>query len=82
MSDGMRVFVNSTPIDVPPGTAVQGALLAHDPSCAARLADGTAVVTDARGIELPLDTPLSAGSILRLIVRARRGERPDGDDDG
>ena len=33
---------------------------------------GTALVTDARGIELPLDGPLEAGSIVRVVVRARR----------
>jgi hypothetical protein len=74
----MRVFVNAAAVDVPPGTDVRGALTAHDPAVAPRVADGTALVTDARGIALPLDEPLSAGSILRVVVRARRG--PSGDD--
>ena len=33
----------------------------------------TALVTDARGIEVSLDAPLAAGSILRVLGRARRG---------
>jgi hypothetical protein len=69
----MRVFINATPVDVAPGTDVRGALRAHDPAMEASAVAGTALVTDARGIELPLDGPLAAGSILRLIVRARRG---------
>jgi hypothetical protein len=68
----MRVFVNATPVDVASGTDVRGAILAHDPALEARAAAGAALVTDARGIELPLDGRLEAGSILRVVVRARR----------
>jgi hypothetical protein len=76
----MRVFVNAAPVDVAPGTDVRGAIGAHDAALAARAAEGAALVTDARGIELALDAPLSAGSILRVVVRARRDSRdPDAD---
>ena len=75
----MRIFVNATALDVPAGTDVRGAVAAHDPTLAARVAAGTAFVTDGRGIELEGDTELEAGSILRVVVRARRG--PGGDDD-
>ena len=74
----IRVFVNASPVDVAPGTDVRGALAAHDPELARRAIEGGALVTDARGIDLPLDTPLAAGSIVRAVVRARRGE-PDAD---
>jgi len=74
----IRVFVNASPVEVAPGTDVRGALAAHDPELARRAAEGAALVTDARGIELPLDTPLAAGSIVRAVARARRGE-PDAD---
>jgi hypothetical protein len=76
----MRVFVNARPVDVDAGTDVRGALRAHDPALEASAAAGTALVTDARGIAVPLDERLSAGSILRVVVRARRGE-PDPDAD-
>jgi hypothetical protein len=76
----MRVFINATPVDVEPGTDVRAALRAHDPALEASAADGAALVTDARGIAVPLDQRLSAGSILRVVVRARRGE-PDPDAD-
>jgi hypothetical protein len=77
----MRVFVNATPIDVEPGTEVRGAVEAHDPDLAARLAAGAAYVTDARGIELPGTAPLEAGSILRVVVSARRAAAEDADAD-
>jgi hypothetical protein len=69
----MRVFVNAAPVDVAPGTDVRGAIRAHDSTLEARAMEGAALVTDARGIELPLDAPLSAGAIVRVVVRARRG---------
>ena len=68
----MRVFVNATPIDVEPGTDVRGAVGAHDPALAEKLAAGAAYVTDARGIQLSGGTTLQSGSILRVVVSARR----------
>jgi hypothetical protein len=79
MSGPIRVFVNAVPVDVAPGTDVRGAILAHDPEMAASAASGAALVTDARGIELPLDGVLTAGSIVRVVVRARRGQQGDAD---
>lgn len=75
----MRVFVNATPLEVEPGTEVEGAVRAHDATLAAKLVSGAAFVTDARGIELPLNARLSAGAILRVVVSARRGEGDDAD---
>ena len=68
----MRVFVNATPVEVAAGTDVRGAIRAHEPALEASAGAGAALVTDARGIELPLDGLLEAGSILRVAVRARR----------
>jgi hypothetical protein len=76
----MRVFVNATPVDVEAGSDVRGAIRAHDPALEVSAASGAALVTDARGIAVPLDERLAAGSILRVVVRARRGEaEPDAD---
>lgn len=77
----MRIFVNATPMDVEPGTDVRAAVRAHDPSLDARVAEGAAYVTDARGIALADDAALAPGAILRVVVRARRGAEesdPDG----
>jgi len=72
VNPGIRVFVNATPVDVPAGTDVRGAIRALDPALEASAATGAALVTDARGIALPLDGALDAGAILRVVVRARR----------
>jgi len=80
VSSGIRVFVNAAPVDVASGTDVRGAIRAHDSALEARAMEGAALVTDARGIELPLDAPLSAGAILRVVVRARRGGQDPGRD--
>jgi hypothetical protein len=69
----MRVFVNASPVDVEPGTDTRGAIRAFDPALEARAVEGAALVTDARGIALPLEAVLEAGSILRVVVRAGRG---------
>jgi hypothetical protein len=68
----MRVFVNAVPLEVATGADVRAAVLALDPELERRLAGGSAYVTDARGIEVPPDATLSQGSILRVVVSARR----------
>lgn len=75
MSERIRVFVNATPVDLSAGSDVRAALHAHDPALEAGAAAGTARVTDARGLALPLDAPLAAGSILRVVVSARRAQQ-------
>ncbi len=73
MSLLLRVFIDGTGLDVPPGTTVLTAMHMHDGAIAERVAAGTAYVTDARGIEVGPDDRLAAGSILRVVPRARRG---------
>jgi hypothetical protein len=68
----MRVFVNAAAVEIPKGADVRAAVQAHDPDLAQRLAAGAAFVTDARGIELAPEASLSEGSILRVVVSARR----------
>jgi hypothetical protein len=68
----MRVFVNAVPLEVGTGADVRAAVLALDPELERKLAGGSAYVTDARGIEVPPDATLSEGSILRVVVSARR----------
>ena len=73
----MRIFVNATPLDVPDGSDVGHAVAVHDAALAEQVAAGTAYVTDARGIEVAAGSRLEAGSILRVVVRARRGGGSD-----
>jgi hypothetical protein len=69
----MRIFVNANVVEVDPGTDVDGALRAFDAALADKLAAGSAYVTDARGIALAPEARLAEGSILRVVVSARRG---------
>jgi hypothetical protein len=73
----MRVFVNAVPLEVGMGADVRAAVRALDAELERKLAGGAAFVTDARGIEVPPDATLAEGSILRVVVSARRaaGER-------
>jgi hypothetical protein len=76
----MRVFVNAVPVEVGTGADVRAAVLAHDAALEPKLAAGAAYVTDARGIEVPMDAGLAEGSILRVVVSARRvAGDPDAD---
>ena len=68
----MRIFINDRPFDASDGADVGSALIAGNPDLARRLEDGTAYVTDGRGIRVALDSPLAAGSILRVVLNARR----------
>jgi hypothetical protein len=73
MSEAMRVFINGAPVDILPGSDVRAALRTHDPALEERVVAGMAFVTDARGIEMDSAARLSAGSILRVVIRSRRG---------
>jgi hypothetical protein len=76
----MRVFVNAVPLDVGKGSDVRAAVRALDADLERKLAGGAAFVTDARGIEVPPDATLAEGSILRVVVSARRtAEERDAD---
>jgi len=73
MSDTIRVFVNTTAVDLPSGSDVGRAVRAFDADLEASIARGAAYVTDGRGIEMDPTTRLASGAILRVVMRARRG---------
>jgi hypothetical protein len=74
MKDTIRVFVNGGPLDLPAGADVAQAVRLFDPALERQIAAGTAYVTDGRGIEIDSTARLTAGAILRVVVRARRSE--------
>lgn len=74
-----RVFVDAQAVEVRPGSVARDAIAAQDPSLLPRLADGTAYLTDGRGIRLDPEAPLAAGAILRVVKSARRASEPDAD---
>jgi hypothetical protein len=76
----MRVFVNAAPLEIDKGADVRAAVRALDPELERKLAGGGAFVTDARGIEVAPEAVLAEGSILRVVVSARRAaEERDAD---
>jgi hypothetical protein len=70
----IRVFVNASAVDLPAGAGVGDAVRAFDAGLEASVARGSAYVTDGRGIEIDPDSRLASGAILRVVVRARRGD--------
>ena len=79
MTASISVFVNGAVLNLPQGTSVGAAVRALDPALERRISDGSAYVTDARGIEISCGEPLAAGAILRVVVRSRRGADVDAD---
>jgi hypothetical protein len=73
MRETIRVFVNTTAVDLPAGADVRQAVRVYDPAVESQIATGTAYVTDGRGIEIAPAASLESGAILRVVVRARRG---------
>jgi hypothetical protein len=67
----VRVFVNGSGVDVPAGSAALDAVQAWSAAAAGEVSAGTRLITDSRGLPIDAATPMSAGSILRLI--AKRG---------
>jgi len=75
----IRVFVNERPVDVAAGATVADAVMAFDAELGARVAEGAASTTDARGIEVPVADRVGAGSIIRVVTSVRRRPEPDAD---
>ncbi|HEX8942036.1 MAG TPA: hypothetical protein VF785_02795 [Gemmatimonadaceae bacterium] len=67
----IRVFVNGSGVDVPAGSAALDAVQAWNAGAAGEVGAGARLITDSRGLPIDPATPMSAGSILRLI--AKRG---------
>ena len=79
MTDSISVFVNGMVLHLPQGADVATAVRALDPTLDRQIADGSAYVTDARGIEISSGDRLAGGAILRVVVRSRRGADIDAD---
>jgi hypothetical protein len=73
----IRVFVNASGVDVPPGSTAIDAVGAWNADAARDVAAGSRVITDSRGLPIDATTPMSAGSILRLIARRDRSAATD-----
>jgi len=72
----VRVFVNGAGVDVPAGSAALDAVYAWNAAAAGEVSAGARLITDSRGLPIDAATPMSAGSILRLVAN-RAAASPD-----
>jgi hypothetical protein len=70
----VRVFVNASGVDVPAGATALDAVRAFDDAMAREVDESKRLITDSRGLPIDPNTPMSAGSILRLVAN-RAGAR-------
>ncbi len=68
MTNRARVFVNGVGLDVRRGATALDAVREWNPQAADAVAGGVSVITDSRGLPTPVDAPLQAGAILRVIL--------------
>ena len=73
----VRVFVNSAGVDVPAGSTALDAVRAWNTSAADEVTSARRVITDSRGLPIDAATPMSAGSILRLVAKRDRATTDD-----
>lgn len=78
MSDTVRIYINSRPVDVAGSATALDAVRTWNAAEAEAILAGDKAITDSRGIHLTNDAPVHNGAIFR-IVRARHSE-PDKDD--
>ena len=71
------VYVNASRVDVPAGSTALDAVRAWSADAAAEVSDGARGIVDSRGLPLDPAAPMSAGSILRLVVVRSRGTADD-----
>jgi len=72
MTTQVRVFVNESPQLVPEGATAGDAVRSYDLELGRRLEEGRAYLTDGRGVRLSPEAAVTAGSILRVVVTARK----------
>jgi len=68
----MRVYVNSTGLDVPPGATALDAVRAWNAEAAEDVATGRRVIADSRGLAAAPDSPAHGGAIYRVLPARRR----------
>jgi hypothetical protein len=78
MSETVRIYINSKPVDVAPSATALDAVEAWDSEQAALIRNGERVITDSRGIATDNSAPVHNGAIFR-IIRARQSAADDSD---
>lgn len=70
----MRVFVNSTGLEVPAGATALDAVRAWNPEAADDVAVGRRMIADSRGLAAAPDSPAHGGAIYRVLPARRRDD--------
>jgi hypothetical protein len=70
----MRVYVNSTGLDVPDGATALDAVRAWNATAAHEVAIGERVIADSRGLPAAPDAPAHGGAIYRVLPARRRND--------
>ena len=76
----MRVYVNSTGLDVPDGATALDAVRAWNAAAADEVAIGERVIADSRGLPAAPDTPAHGGAIYRVLPARRRHDADEPSD--
>lgn len=71
------VYVNASRVDVPAGSTALDAVRAWSDDAADEVVAGGRGIVDSRGLPLDPAAPMSAGSILRLVLVRDRGASDD-----
>ena len=74
----IRVFLNERGLTVPPASTVRDLLATALPELLPAVTEGSAFVTDGRGLPIALDVVLTPGAILRAARSGRRREAEHG----
>jgi hypothetical protein len=78
MSENVRIYINSQPVEIAASATALDAVEAWDATQAAAIRRGERLITDSRGIVTANDTRLHNGAIFR-IIRARQASDDDTD---
>ena len=76
----MRVYVNSTGLDVPDGATALDAVRAWNATAAEEVAIGERVIADSRGLPAAPDSPAHGGAIFRVLPSRRRRDEEEPSD--
>jgi hypothetical protein len=69
------VFVNAAGVDVPAGSTALDAVRIWSAEAADEVSTARRLITDSRGLPIDSSTPMSAGSILRLVANRDRSSQ-------
>ena len=76
----MRVYVNATGLDLPPGSTALDAVRAWNAAAADDVAVGERVIADSRGLPTAPDAPVHGGAIFRVLPARRRHDADEPND--